>query len=145
MKLRTDFVTNSSSSSFVIAYKDFPKLEEDVIKRYPFLDNINELIEKILFSEGGSYDETTEGVVCKDKKSFDDYFIGRYGGSQDTLETLFANSPYCKEDYEKIVEYVNKGYKILFKYIDYSDDTLTSMIKWLSDMNKEYFVILEED
>ena len=106
---------------------------------------INEMVEKVLFSEGSSYDETTEGVVCKDKESFDKDFLGRYGGSQDTLKTLFANSPYCQEDYEKIIEYVDKGYKILFKYIDYSDDTLTSMIKGLAEMNKEYFVILEED
>lgn len=145
MKIRTDFVTNSSSSSFVIAYKDFPNLDEDVLKRYPFLRNINEMVDKILFSAGSSYDETTEGVLCKDEESFNKYFLGRYGSSQDTLETLFINSPYCKEDYEKIIEYVHDGYKILFKYIDYSDDTLTEMIKGLAEMNKEYFVILEED
>ena len=67
MKLRTDFVTNSSSSSFVIAYKEFPNLDEDILNRYPFLRNINEMVEKILFSAGSSYDETTEGVLCKDE------------------------------------------------------------------------------
>ena len=104
MKLRTDFVTNSSSSSFVIAYKEFPNLDEDILNRYPFLRNINEMVEKILFSAGSSYDETTEGVLCKDEESFNKYFLDRYGSSQDTLETLFINSPYCKEDYEKIKE-----------------------------------------
>ena len=145
MKLRTDFVTNSSSSSFVIAYKELPELENDIVSRYPFLRNLNDIVKQILFSEGSSYDETTEGVICKDEKSFNDYFLGRYGSSKDTLETLFENSPYYKDDYDKMIEYIKGGYKIVFKYIDYSDTTLTEMIKGLESMGKEYFVILEED
>ena len=40
MKIREDFVTNSSSSSYVIAYKASPNFDEETIQRYPILKGL---------------------------------------------------------------------------------------------------------
>ncbi len=50
MKIRSDFVTNSSSSSYVIAYKGLDANHPSIL---------NKMIEIVLFSDGGY--ETTRG------------------------------------------------------------------------------------
>ena len=64
MRVRIGFVTNSSSSSFIIAYKSFPEIDKDTIKKYPFLKNYNDMMNSILLFET---ERTDKGDICKTK------------------------------------------------------------------------------
>ena len=85
MKVRSDFVTNSSSSSFVIAFKE-TTIDEDTLAEYPFLNSISEIPKLIFEAED---DETTVAKVFTNKEELDRYIVDEYGwGNYDTLEKI---------------------------------------------------------
>lgn len=141
MKVRRDFVTNSSSSSYIIAYRSLPEFDEETIAKYPFLKNYGRLIDKVLFAEGS--DETTAGEVSRTKEEFDAWFIGRYGWRQSTVEEIIADERYLSDMYKKAIEYLEKGFNILSKDVDYNDEYCAKMIDELAN-DADNFVILEE-
>jgi len=143
MKIRSDYVTNSSSSSYVIAYKTLPEIDEETLAKYPFLKNYGKLIEKVLFTEGDN--ETSEGEVCRNKEEYDEYFVERYGWKNNsTVESILEEEDYLVDTYNKVIEYLEKGFYILDKSVDYSDTYCSNMIHELAE-DKENFVILEDD
>lgn len=142
MKIRTDYVTNSSSSSYVIAYRNLPEFDDETITKYPFLKNYGNLIEKVLFTAGDN--DTTAGEVYETKEEWDKHFIEDYGWKNETIEEILAAEDYLEESYNKVIEYLEKGFKILDKSVDYCDSYCENMIRELA-MDKENFVILESD
>ena len=134
MKIRNDFVTNSSSSSYIIAFNNDEAHQAD--KAY------KRMIDALIDCK--NYDDTNKGEVIIGKEAWDEYFLDYYGWGQDSIEKLLEDEgEYLTKKYYAISEKISQGFAIIVKSIDNSDDGLSNFIKLLGKDNDD-FIILED-
>lgn len=132
MKIRLDFVTNSSSSSYLVAYKPLPDFDEQTLNTYPALKNLIKLYNILINS---SYNDMFNEV------EWNAYLLYEYG--YNSIEEMFENDDYPIEHYSEIISYLKAGFHIARFSVDYSDEGAEYFLRTLAE-NNDSFIILED-
>lgn len=143
MKIRRDFVTDSSSSSYVISYNSIPEFDSETVSRYPCVKVLVPLIEAIMRSES-DYD-TSAGDIVTTVEELNNYLVDRYGWKdRNTIEKLIEDEDVSDFEYTKYVEEINAGQSLLFKEIGYSDGALVNLFKLLDQADAGIKILFSE-
>jgi len=127
MKIRQGFVSNSSTSSYMIASKISSEIfDKETLEKYPFLKTFTDTFLSAL---------SNQMEQIKTVKELDKYFVDEHcWGKFDTLEKILDDEEYYRKTYKKCKSKIEEGFIILQADIDYHDE---SFINFLNVMNNE--------
>lgn len=131
MKIKTDFVTNSSSTSFIIMTKENDWNEDN-------------FIELMGVEKESDFYEMMENIYSSISYAMDDIesqFNSGYGGDYNTLEE-FIQEKFSLIVYQKYLEAIQNGNKVYVGHLSSDDEALASYIcmdSFVEENEKIYF------
>ena len=115
-KIRSGFVSNSSSSSFILP------VSGDITDKFTITITLNDLKRMM------SFGESSIDALISNKQELDFYIVDQYGWRDQSLEQVLE-SKYVKEKYDDLLAIINSGKSVLVGDIDYSDSAMEDFIK----------------
>lgn len=117
-KTRIGFVSNSSSSSFIVPIKD---------KKQKF--TIEYDVEMLIEMLRRGFGETELRTIIESKEDLVNYLEERYGWEGQSIDTLLK-SVWIKDMYDGVMKQLADGVEsVVLCNVDYSDDLLKELIK----------------
>ena len=117
-KTRMGFVSNSSSSSFIVPIKD---------KKQKF--TIEYDVELVIEMLRRSFGETELRTIIESKEDLVNYLEERYGWEGQSIDTLLK-SVWIKDMYDEVMKQLEDGAEsVVLCDVDYGDDLLKELIK----------------